>query len=145
MLEQQIQKLSDDNAQRILVDFASHDLSYKTYALTQIKPDLTSAAVEQGELARAALQLATEDPWQRPIIDSLLDSPPLPHNQGSTDKATVLAASVFLLRSHIKCHPAAADGGWTFTITHKPGDSAVMTVLLDKLNAILPLAGESPE
>ena len=147
-LRDRIQALGDNDAQRILTTFASHQPGYSdrrfTGELVQAlhnEPTLEAAEVAtSGELARAALLLLADEPNHTEVPGALVSGPP-PERYGLLETTVVVSAALFVLGTHVKVERDKA-GQWAFKIEKKPTDNALLKALLGKL---LSFAGQSGE
>ena len=88
------------------------------------------------ELLQDTLTLLRKDPQQATVIDALQAQPADARGFFPGSDVALLVAIAFLLRTHIKIE-RTTTGKWKWLIEHKPGDSKLMTILLNKLETFL--------
>lgn len=120
-------------------------------ALAQSNPDFlafasglgseTGAVQLPAELLEDTLTVLGEDPQQAMAITALSQSGAASKSFMTSGEVATLLAVAFLLRTHIKVE-RGANGKWKFLAEHKPGDSKLLTTLLQKLEAWM--GGTSP-
>ncbi len=129
--------LNETQALNLLHTLAAADPDYPRIA-KQLAPlaVLSLTSDEQAAITHATLEVLGEDPQRAPAMSALLNSPPPQRFDAGLLSAGLLAAVVFLLRTHIRFEGKVR--GLTFTIEHKPADSPALTALLKRLAALLP-------
>ena len=87
------------------------------------------------ELIDTTLALLAQEPQRAAAIDALRKNPDTARSFTTGGEVGLLLAVAFLLRTHIKLE-RSTTGKWKFLIEHKPGDSKLLTGLLNKLEKI---------
>ena len=93
------------------------------------------------ELLEDTLAVLGEDPQQVMAITALSQSAASSKSFMTGGEVATLLAVAFLLRTHLKVE-RGTTGKWKFLAEHKPGDSKLLTTLLQKLEAWM--GGTSP-
>lgn len=119
--------------------------------LAQSNPDFPAFASDLGsdgtatqlspELLADTLAVLSEDPQQAMAMTALSQSAATSKSFMTGGEVATLVAVAFLLRIHLKVE-RGANGKWKFLAEHKPGDSKLLTGLLQKLEAWM--GGNSP-
>ena len=154
MLEDQIRRLDDDAAVRILEAVAGARLHAEEGAFqTELTPELSRALREEfavgpgdpgasgrGDVARAGLLILAADPEQRPALDAFVRDPsaatqPMALLEAAGATALIVAALV-ALQTRVKIRRDKA-GTLDWTIEKKPTDLSLLKPLVEKLLTLI--------
>lgn len=140
-LQELIQSLGDATARRVLDAIARAQATATSAALTPelrqalrdfaAVPETAAASTSDGDLARAALLLLSDDPQQQPILSALIEGP-APAQFGPVKNAAVVAAVLFVLQLYVKFE-YDKDGRWSVEIIKEPADKALLMPVVEKL------------
>ena len=86
------------------------------------------------ELLADILAILSEDPQQAIAMTALSQTADTSKSFMTGGEVTILLAVAFLLRTHLKVE-RGTNGKWKFLAEYKPGDSKLLTTLLQKLEA----------
>ena len=112
-------------------DFAQFQRDFAVQDTAQLLP----------ELLDDTLAVLSEDPQQAMAITALSQSAASSKSFMTGGEVATLLAVAFLLRTHLKVE-RGTTGKWKFLAEYKPGDSKLLTGLLQKLEAWM--GGTSP-
>ncbi|HEX8200760.1 MAG TPA: hypothetical protein VF590_09750 [Isosphaeraceae bacterium] len=154
MLDDQIRRLDDDAAVRILEAVAGARLHADEGAYqTKVTPELGRALREafavgpgdldtagRGDVARAALLVLAADPHQRPALDAFVRDPSAaPASLAFLEAAgatALIVAALVALQTRVTIR-RDAKGTTTWTIDKKPTDLALLKPLVEKLLSLV--------
>ncbi len=155
MLEDQIRRLDDDTAVRILETAAGARWHAEVEAYqTELTPELAqalrdafvvaseeSATAGRGDLAREALVVLAADPQQRPALEAFVQNPSAtPTRMALLEFAgatAVITAALIALQTRAKIQ-RDKQGNLTWSIEVKPTDLSVLKPLVEKLLSLIP-------
>jgi hypothetical protein len=154
MLDDQIRRLDDDAAVRILEAVAGARLHADEGAYqTEVTPKLERAlreefavgpgdlgATSRGDVAREALLVLAADPHQRPALEAFVRDPSAaPESMALLEAAgatALMVAALIALQTRVTIK-RDAKGTTSWTIEKKPTDLALLKPLVEKLLSLV--------